>query len=469
MWRYLILVLFLGFLGGWFVLRFNPSPVFVEGVVGQPVDLIPGQGPNSLVDKTLERLLFRSLFAYNAKGEIVPDLADSYEVSADGKTYTIILKDAFWRDGRAVSSADVAFTFTRDPSFSDVTIKQEGEKEIRFVLKEPLAPFLSILTRPIAPANFRNLRFELLGNSNFAIKDVVQEGETVQEMRLQNGGEGRVKTLYFKFYQKEEDLLRAAAAGEVDALSSQSFSNQSFASNQTPIFDHYFALFFNLEGENRLVRNKSFRKAASAKTPLPKGGTSVNGPFSGTWAEGSFKFPRFSAKSSGKFTGTISITVANSNGFSDFAKQVADSWRRNLGVTVKVRAVNPAEIDAILTKRDFDAIILGQNVERDPDRYNIWHSSKKDFPGQNISGYADPRADRALEEGRKVRKVSIRKSHYANFQRLFFEDNPAILLYHSDFSYWVSRKFAGVDLAPVFSPEERFWNFGEWRLSSETL
>ena len=147
------------------------------------------------------------------------------------------------------------------------------------------------------------------------------------------------------------------------------------------------------------------------------------------------------------------------------AQEISRSWKDNLGITVNVNAVSADAVSGILQDRSFEAIILGQEVERDPDRYNLWHSSAKDFPGQNISAYADPRADRALEEGRKAFSRSSRRKHYLNFQNLFVENNPAIFLYHPKLSYWVNKKFEGPDLEEVFNPEERFWNFLEWQLS----
>ena len=45
-------------------------------------------------------------------GQIVPALADWYEIAADGKTYTFHLnKDAKWHDGTDVTAADVQFTY----------------------------------------------------------------------------------------------------------------------------------------------------------------------------------------------------------------------------------------------------------------------------------------------------------------------------------------------------------------------
>lgn len=459
--RYLFLIVLLGALGGWFVLRVSWNPTFTEGLVGQPVDLIPGQGPANPVDETLERLLFRSLFDYT-DGEIVADLAESYHISKDGKVYSISLKESDWRDGRPVTSSDVAFTFTRDPAFADAVIEQEGEREIRFVLKNPLSSFLDILTRPIAPAHFRELTPQLLGNRDFFISQVKQEGEVVKELVLKSRGETRIKNLRFKFFLSEEDLLAAAQLGEVDALSSPQFSNPSFASHRAPDFGRYFALFFNLDSPNSLVRNKEFRRAAALKSPLPTEEAAVRGPFSGTWAQADLPFPQFSSKSVGKFNGALTITVANSSVLPDLARTLARSWEEELGTRVTVRIISPSSVDAVLKQRDFEVIILGQTVGRDPDRYGLWHSSAKDFPGQNVSGYSDPRADRALEEARKTTNRAARLTHYSNFQRLFIEDNPAILLYHPTFPYQVSKKFDGPDLTKIFSYRDRFWNFADW-------
>lgn len=467
--RYLLLAIILGALGGWIALRAGGNPTFTEGLVGQPVDLIPGQGPDNPVDEILERLLFRSLFSYDRDGKIVADLAASYRVSKDGRVYTVLLGDSSWLDGRPVTSADIAFTFTRDPAFAEAVIEQEGEKEIRFVLKNPLASFLDILTRPIAPAHFRELTPELLGNREFFISRVKQEGEVVKEMTLRSHEEARIRNLRFKFYSTEEDLRAAARLGEVDALSSSQFSDPSFESYQSPDFGQYFALFFNLDSQNGLIRNKKFRRAAARKSPLPEEGTRVRGPFSGTWAQANLAFPKFSSKPAGKFRGSITITVAKSGSLPDLAQALARSWEEELGVAVKVRVISLSSVDGVLKRRNFEAVILGQTVGRSPDRYGLWHSSAKKFPGQNVSGYSDPRADRALEEGRRVLSLSERKRHYLNFQRLFLEDNPAIFLFHPNFYYAVSRKFSGVDLEKAFGPEDLFWNFGEWKLAFKTF
>ena len=445
-------------------LRVSWGTTFTEGVVGQPVDLIPGQGPTNLVDETLEKLLFRALFRYNEAGEIESDLAKEYRLSANGRIYTVTLEEAVWRDGRPITAADVSFTFTRDSAFADITIEQEGEREIRFVLKNPLGSFLDILTRPIAPAHFREIGLTSLGSREFFISGITQEGETVKEIAFKTTGSAQIKNLQFKFFKTGEDLIAGARSGEIDGLVADNFSDPSFTLYQTPIYSQYFAVFFNLESSNSLVKNSDFRRAAALKTPLFSEGSRVFGPLSGTWAQGKLSFPTYQKKRAEKFKGSLTITVAKAGSLPQIAQEISRSWKDNLGITVNVDEVSADAANGILQDRSFEAIILGQELERDPDRYNLWHSSAKDFPGQNISAYADPRADRALEEGRKAFSRSSRRKHYLNFQKLFVENNPAIFLYHPKLSYWVNKKFVGPNLSGIFNFEERFWNFSGWRL-----
>jgi len=277
--------------------------------------------------------------------------------------------------------------------------------------------------------------------------------------------------LVFKFFKTESDLKAAAKRGEVDAFTSDDFAHPSFTMYDGALQGRYFAIFFNLASKNQLVKNLAFRKAATRKVPISTlidevlngAGSRVRGPLSGTWAQGKLKFPIFSSSLKGGFKGSLCLTVPKTGKLPRVAKVVAQNWR-DLGVDVAVELISPTKIEEVVRDKKFDAIVLGQEVGRDPDRYGLWHSTQKDYPGLNISSYADPRSDRALELGRTAAKKSERKKHYLNFQRLFLGDNPAIFLYHPNLNYFVSRRFSGIDLSGVFVPWERFWNVGEWKV-----
>jgi peptide/nickel transport system substrate-binding protein len=88
-------------------------------------------------------------------GQIVPALADSYEIAADGRTYTFHLnQDAKWHDGTDVTAEDVKFTFdvaldeqSPNPRRSSILPVLESYRVIdddtfEMVSSEPFATFL---------------------------------------------------------------------------------------------------------------------------------------------------------------------------------------------------------------------------------------------------------------------------------------------------------------------------------------
>ena len=58
------------------------------------------------------------LMQMDADGAAVPAIAETYDISEDGKTYTFHLRDAKWSNGDAVTAADFVFGWQRavDPA-----------------------------------------------------------------------------------------------------------------------------------------------------------------------------------------------------------------------------------------------------------------------------------------------------------------------------------------------------------------
>ncbi len=73
--------------------------------------------PQFSVDETgllVIKNTFRGLFSIDENGEIQPEIAESYKVSSDGKTYTFSLRDdAYWSNGEPVTADDFVFAFER--------------------------------------------------------------------------------------------------------------------------------------------------------------------------------------------------------------------------------------------------------------------------------------------------------------------------------------------------------------------
>jgi ABC-type transport system substrate-binding protein len=150
-----------------------PTPAnggtYIEGSVGDLQPLNPWFTVTNDVNRDIVSLVFSGLLKYNPQTkDIEPDMAD-YDVSKDGKTYTVTLKpDLFWHDSteempHRVTSDDVVFTFhtVQDPDFPNgllrqnfqgVTIEKIDDRTVLFKLDQPYSFFPSNLTLGLLPA-----------------------------------------------------------------------------------------------------------------------------------------------------------------------------------------------------------------------------------------------------------------------------------------------------------------------------
>lgn len=170
---------------------------YIEAVVGNPQSVNPLFANLNDVDIDITRLVFAGLMRYDENQELVPDLAERYEISEDKKTYTFTLKEnATWHDGEPVSARDVLFTMEtiQNPqvasplhvTFQGVQVSAPDDRTIVFVLQEPFNPFLSSLTVGIIPEHIwfdvtpENMRLHArnlspVGSGPFKFKKLVKE------------------------------------------------------------------------------------------------------------------------------------------------------------------------------------------------------------------------------------------------------------------------------------------------------
>jgi ABC-type transport system substrate-binding protein len=98
-----------------------------------PRNLIPYLG-NIYIEAQLTDLIFNNLVRANYAGVLAPELAESWEISPDRKTYTFHLRhNAFFHNGKPLTVDDVIFTLerlildTRSPHWAVSTIAGSGD------------------------------------------------------------------------------------------------------------------------------------------------------------------------------------------------------------------------------------------------------------------------------------------------------------------------------------------------------
>jgi peptide/nickel transport system substrate-binding protein len=97
--------------------------------------------------------LYSRLTRMSSEGELEPGLAESWEESEDGLTYTFHLREAQFSDGSPITAEDVVFSYLRmrdqeDSAYSAsfqiiADVVALDEQTVEFTLSAPTAPFLS--------------------------------------------------------------------------------------------------------------------------------------------------------------------------------------------------------------------------------------------------------------------------------------------------------------------------------------
>ncbi|MEK7061905.1 MAG: ABC transporter substrate-binding protein [Patescibacteria group bacterium] len=276
---------------------------YAEGIVGQPRFINPIYGETNDIDRTLIDLVFSGLMAYNQNGKIVKELVDDYKISNDGKIYYFTLKDnAFWQDGKPLTSDDVIFTIKtiqnsdyKSPlraNWIDVNIEKTSDKSFSFTLKSAYNSFLENTTIKIIPKHiWENILPESFALSSYNLQPIGSGPYSFKNLKQTESGFIKnidlvanrkyynkipfISNISFQFFEKKEDLIKAANAKTIDGFSLAALDNNETKNGkeirqgwtQDEKFStyylslpRYFAVFFNTQ-KTKLFSDINLRKA----------------------------------------------------------------------------------------------------------------------------------------------------------------------------------------------------------------
>ncbi|MFC1711591.1 ABC transporter substrate-binding protein [Patescibacteria group bacterium] len=424
--KLLILSLVLG-IGG-FLIVFKLLPYLPEPKKHYRIGLV-GKFSLDQLPQDIEGKLSRGLTSVNEEGLPIPDVAEDWEISDDGLTYTFSLKNnVYWQDGALLKAQDISY------SFKDVEVNPLSEDILTFKLKEPYTPFLVALGKPIFKDN-------LVGTGKYHIERLKKSGDYLEAITI----DSKDNKITYKFYPTLEMATLSFQLGEIDILDNL-FTNPLDESwdkfikvEELVKKDRYIALFFN--NTDNFLGSKEFRQGlAYALLVKPDDNSRAYGPLNpNSWAYNSdikeYNYDEEKAKNIfEKFTKDneeINIRISTSESFLSLAEEIKKDWERVLGIKVSVELINAFT-------SDYQVFLGIQEIPIDPDQYSLWHSTAI----ENITNFNDPRVDKLLEDGRKITNLDTRKEKYADFQRFLLEESPVAFLFYPSI-YKISRSTVG--------------------------
>jgi len=506
--------------------------VLREGVIGYPRSINPLL-PVTDSGRDLSTLIYSGLMKISGDGTLVPDLAESYTVSEDGLTYTFILRDKLhFHDNTPVSAFDVEFTVKRvtDPiiksplgaNWDGVTVKAVDSKTVVFTLRKPYAPFIENATLGILPMHiwkdvgsdaflFSEFNIEPVGSGPYKVREIKRNSAGLPlYYRLSAftdyaNGAPFINDIYVYFYNNETDLISAYQEGSIDSMSSispqsaQSIDKVRSNVLQSPLPREY-ALFLN-QNQSKVLADATIRKALRLATPkdeiinkvLLGYGTAIQSPLgndmsalpprSFTDSEGITLAKELLAKNgwvvsstTGALTGktssqtlTFSISIPDVPELKQTAELLQSAWQ-SIGAKINIKIFDSSDLEQnVIVPRQFDTLLFGEAVGRNADLYPFWASSERNYPGQNIAGYANTKADKALTSARSATDLSARKKFYHAFEKEIDSDIPAIFLYSPDLIYVLPNEVRGATITGVTGASERFGTVSKWYIETENV
>lgn len=274
---------------------------YAEGLVGEPRYLNPVLASANEVDRDLSTLIFSGLVKHDNRGQIVTDLAQSYQTSADGKTYEFTLRDKlFWPDGQPLTSDDVVFTFNliKDSKYQSplrnnwqgVKIEKVDDRKLTIKLPVQYEPFLENATVGILPkhlwANIQPQNFLLtqlnikpIGLGQYQLTRITKNAAgAIRSMELSPNlkyyAKAKIEKVILRFYETQDDLINGYKRNEVDGFSLNSSKEKDDIKNKSLNFynlklPRYFAVFFN-QSKPGAVSELDVRKALAYATDREK-------------------------------------------------------------------------------------------------------------------------------------------------------------------------------------------------------
>lgn len=500
---------------------------YTEAIAGSPQTLNPLVAAFNEPDRDLTSLMFNGLTKLRKDGAIQPDLAESWQVSEDGKTYTFTLRrDTEWHDGRPVSADDAVFTYQTlaskdlptDPElialWSQVKPERQDQGSLRLTMAQPFSPFLSYTTVGIAPTHvyqgvnpkdYGTNPPQSVGSGMFRLKHASMEQVTLEANPKAYSGRPRLDTLDFRFFRDDAAVAAAVVSGGVDGALLYPTTGKDAMDRIAGMKDmsvrylprsNYSVLFLN--AANPILKDKQVRKALAtgidrgelvanitggfgrpADNPIPTDSWAWSEkapvtPFDATAAARLLDEAGWRAGTSGtreKDSAPLRINLLTNNDPVRVrtAEELARQYKR-LGVQVEVQASGITGLmQNFLIPRKYDAILFGMDPGYDPDPYPYWHSSQATADGLNVAGYANPAMDTLLERARTTVSVEERRELYARFQEMFVEEVPSVVLYHPLYAYAISTRVRGVETGPLYDTSSRFGNVKDWYVQTQRV
>jgi peptide/nickel transport system substrate-binding protein len=418
-------------------------------------------------------LFYNQLVRFDADLVPQPELAESWEVSKDGNTWTFKLRQGVkFHDGQELTSADVKFTFDRlfekSPGKSDFIavdkVEPAGKYQVKFVTKEPFAGLLASLGGfwgfIVSEAGIKkhgDLNKAALGTGPFMLEDWKVEQQLTLKKHLQYFKKGlpHVDGAILRTIPDEANIVAALRTGQIQHAFIEDNKNWNLLKEEKGLTGYRSSRlgydYLNINASRGPLKDVRVRQAISwavdrtAVLRVAAAGfgklTAPATPPMKAWQIPEDQWMRY-YKPDVEKARKLMADAGQGSGFTvkllviptfptmvSGAPVVAANLKR-IGITAEIENVEYAVWIKRWLAKDFDMTMNTTPGYADPDTafFRALHSTK----GQNWNSWSVPEVDALLEEGRRTMDQKKRKEIYDRVQILILENVPHLWLFSAE-------------------------------------
>lgn len=428
--------------------------------------------------------VFESLVTFNEKGEIIPGLAEKYDITDDGLKYTFTLKeDVKFHDGKAFSSKDVMYTYKKltglngEKPLSSVlsqTVKgleAPDDKTFIITLNHKDAAFITKCTSLVVEDGYNNNSTKPIGTGPFKFSEYVVGQKVVLERNKEySTDKNRVPSIdkaEFKIMNDNNAKIMALKSGNLNIAEIESQNIDSLKKDynivegpqnmvQLVAFNNSRAPFDNEKVREAI--NYAIDKDEIIKIVANGRGTKLDtflSPIMQEYYNKSLKKNEYNIEKSKELLKeagfekglSFKLTVPSNYQFHVNTAQVVKDQLNKVGINVDIELIEWAKwLEQVYTNADYQATIVAHTGKLDPqDFLNRFSSSY----GKNYFKFSDEKYDELIEKSTLTTDINERKKYYDECQQILIDKSASVFIQDPNLIYVTNKNVSGLKNYPV--------------------
>ena len=491
------------------------------GEYGRPATMDPITS-NDMISMRITELLFNGLVGIDEKQEIVPELAERWEISEEGLIYTFYLRqDVTWHpkeeeEPMPFTADDVIFTYNimmHPETITPLKVRYEfiesatkmDDYTVEFKLKRPILNALAKFSFKIIPKHGpQNPEFlsredpfvqHPIGTGPFMLKNITADREAVL-VSNDNYFKGRphIDKFIARPFADQNIMAQALMFNAIDMIVLVNPRDiPQIQGDKRFVLQPYNALsysFFGFNLRNPLLADKRVRKAFTYAVNRQEmldsffqgQGTIISGPFApGSWAYNLDVQPM-------PYDPEKAIELLNEAGFVRGDDGLMEKDGEKLSLTLKVPIAKESEAvkrvvlafknylskigveitgefeewlawkEDVFLKHDFDIIFASWVFDDSADISSLFHSAEIGSWKNNFGAFANAEVDSLIVESKLTLDHEKRRTINRKLHSIIADENPYTFL-------WTLTNYAGYNkkLRKVAIHPYKFFSFAdEW-------